>query len=223
MRIAQEPVHLSTDLVARLSALSHSQGATLFMTLLAGFKTLLLARSGRDDICVATSMANRSQPSAERVIGPVANTTLVRTRLDCDLSFGEALGRVRASVVEAYARQELPFDILAASLAEQEELDPGSLIQIFFVLENAFRRSLNLPDVMVRPLAGREGQPAMAIDSTCLTVTLKETAAGVIGACRYKPDLLEPSTSRHWIPDYETILAKAAANPETSLGRLADR
>ncbi len=133
----QEPVHVTNDLVARLSALSQSQGVTLFMTLLAGFKTLLLARSGRNDICVATAMANRSQLRMERVIGPVANTTLIRTRLGGDLSFQEALSRVRESVLEALARQELPFDILAARLAEKDGLDPASLIQVFFVLQNA--------------------------------------------------------------------------------------
>ena len=37
-----------------LKALSHSRGATLFMSLLTGFKTLLLLRSGHNDICVAT-------------------------------------------------------------------------------------------------------------------------------------------------------------------------
>ena len=73
------------------AALSHRRGATLFMTLLAGFKTLLMARSGRNDVCVATAMANRSQLSTERVIGPLVNTTLIRTRIDADLSFQEAL------------------------------------------------------------------------------------------------------------------------------------
>ena len=109
-RIAHEPVHLPNDLVARLSALGRSQGGTLFMTLLAGFKAMLLARTGRNDICVATAMANRSQQRTERVIGPLENTTLIRTRMDSDLSFQEALSRVRDSVLEAHARQELPFE-----------------------------------------------------------------------------------------------------------------
>ena len=222
-RIAHEPVHVSNDLVARLSALSRSRGATLFMTLLAGFKTLLLARSGCNDVCVATAMANRSHLRTERVIGPLENTTVVRTRIDADLSFQEALSRVRDAVLEAYARQELPFDILAARLADEEGLDPASLIQVFFVLQNAIRRPLKLPDVAVRPFAYREGQPVMPIDRTWLTVTLQETPSGVTGACSYKNDLFEPNTLQHWIADYNTILAKAAANPETPLGRLADR
>src|SRR5215813_2547849 len=80
--IAEEPINLPSDLVARLNVLSHRCNATLFMTLLTGFKTLLLTRSGLSDICVATPMANRARPQTERIVGPVANTTLICTRLD---------------------------------------------------------------------------------------------------------------------------------------------
>src|SRR5262249_39699620 len=149
-RIAHEPVHLPNDLAARLSALARSEGATLFMTLLAGFKAMLLARGGRGDICVGTAMANRSQQRTEGVIGPLENTTLIRTRMHSDLSFRNALGRVRDSVLEAHARQELPFEILAARLAEESGADPASLVQVFFVLQNAIRHPLELPDVAVR-------------------------------------------------------------------------
>lgn len=222
-RISHETVGVPNDLVARLRALSQRRGATLFMTLLAGFKTLLLARSGRNDVCVATAMANRSQLRTERVIGPLVNTTLIRTRIDEDLPFEEALRRVRESVLEAYARQELPFDILAARLAEEDGLDPASLIQVFFVLQNAFRQPLKLPDVAIRSFAYPEGQRVLPIDRTWLSVMLEETPSGITGSCTYKNDLFEPNTLRDWMADYKTILAKAAANPETSLGRLVDR
>ena len=52
---------------------------------------------------------------------------------------------------------------------------------------------------------------------------LKERPSGIAGSCSYKDDLFEANTLQHWIADYKTILAKAAANPEMSLGRLADR
>src|SRR5262249_21081930 len=134
----QEQFRISNEVVRRLSAVSHSQNATLFMTLLAGFKALLLRRSRRNDICVATMMANRSQPGAERMIGPLANTTIIRTQMDPDLSFQEALLRVRDAVLEAHARQELPFDVIAGRLAEEDGIDPGSLVQFFFVLQVGF-------------------------------------------------------------------------------------
>jgi hypothetical protein len=222
-RIGREPVRVPKDLLARLNALGQARGATLFMTLLTGLKALLLARSGRKDICVATAMANRSQLRTERVIGPLVNITLVRTRIDPDLSFEEALGRVRDSVLEAYSRQELPYDILAARLAEEDGLNPASLIQVFFGLHNEFREPLKLPGVAIRPFAYPEGQRVLPIDRTWLTMMLKETPSGITGSCTYKHDVFELNTVRDWMADYKAILAGAAANSQASLGRLVDR
>jgi acyl-CoA synthetase (AMP-forming)/AMP-acid ligase II/acyl carrier protein len=221
-RVMEEPFQLSDDLVARLRGLSHSRGVTLFMSLLAGFKTLLLLRSGRSDICVATLMANRAQLRRERVIGPFATTTLIRTQIDADLTFNEALHRVREAVLAAYARQELPFDIIAARLAEETGLSPASLVQIYFVLQVAFRRPPKLPDVTVRPFGYQEGRTAMPIDRAWLSITLKETSSGITGICGHKNDLFKPDTVQDWIAGYTAILAKAAANPNKELGRLAD-
>ncbi|MGA7805476.1 amino acid adenylation domain-containing protein, partial [Bradyrhizobium sp.] len=194
---AREPVHLSTDLVARLSALSRSQDTTLFMTLLAGFKTMLLARNGHGDICIATIMANRSELWTERTVGLFENTTLIRTRLEPDLSFREALARVREAVLEAHARQNLPFEILAARLAEEQGPDPTSLTQAFFVLQNAVRRPLDLRDLTVQSFGtGYDGQPVLAIDHTWLTLMLKQGPSGVTGSCTYKEDLFETDTLR---------------------------
>jgi non-ribosomal peptide synthetase component F len=185
---------------------------------------MLLSRTGRGDICIGTAMANRSQEWTEGIIGPLENTTLIRTRMNLDLSFREALGRVRESVLAAHARQELPFEILAVKLAEEDGMDPASLTQVFFVLQNAITRPLKLPDVVVRPLgdASREGQPVLPIDRTWLRLTLKERPSGVAGSCAYKEDLFDAKTIQHWFAVYKGILAKAAANPEMSLGRLAD-
>lgn len=223
-RVVHERFHISNDLVARLNSLSHGRGVTLFMTLLTCFKTLLLLRSGRNDICVGTTMANRSQLGRERVIGPFANTTLIRTRFDADLTFQEALDRVRDAVLEAYARQELPFDIIAARLAEEDDLDPASLVQFYFVLQVAFRRRIKLHDVAVRPFGYREGKSAIApIDRTWLRMSLNKTRSGITGVCRCKNDLFDRMSAQNWIADYKTVLTKAVNNPKKVLGRLADR
>jgi acyl-CoA synthetase (AMP-forming)/AMP-acid ligase II/acyl carrier protein/NRPS condensation-like uncharacterized protein len=221
-RVVQQQFQISKDLVAHLKALSHSRGVTLFMSLLTGFKAMLLLRSGRNDICIATLMANRSQLRTERVIGPFANTALIRTRIDADLTFSEALNRVREAVLEAHARQELPFDIIAARLAEETGLCPASLIQAYFVLQVASRRPLKLSDVAVRPFSYQEGRTVMPIDRAWLSITLKEASSGITGVCGHKNDLFEPNTVRDWIADYTAVLAKAVANPDKRLGRLVD-
>jgi non-ribosomal peptide synthetase component F len=217
--VVHQPVHVPSDLVTRLNALSQSRGCTLFMALLTGFKSLLLARTGRQDICVATAMANRSQLKTERVVGPLMNITLIRTRLHADLSFQEALGRVRDGVLEAYARQEFPFDVLTARLVEDGGLDPISLIQAFFVLQNA-SQPLKLPNVTVRSFAYPDGQRALPIDRTWLSVMLKECPSGIVGSCSFKGDLFKPGAIARWVNEYTAILTRATANPELPLGRL---
>jgi hypothetical protein len=221
-RVAHEPLRLETDLVMRLGALGRSQGGTLFMTLLTGFKALLLAQTQRRDICVATAMANRSQQSTEHVIGPLENTTLIRTQLQRNLSFREALERVRAEVLAAHAHQQLPFAVLADRLAREGGPDPASLTQAFFVMQNTSRRPLKLPDVAVHAFGrvDREGQPVLPVDRTSLTLMLKERPGGITGSCNYKQEVFEAGTIRNWLGQYRAILAKAATNPETSLDRL---
>lgn len=221
---AHEPVDLPADLITGLNGFAARHNGTLFMSLLTGLKALLMSRMGRDDICVAIAMANRIHPDTDRVIGPFENTAIIRTRLDRDLSFTEAFDRVRRSVLEAHARQELPFDILAAQL-EEDGLDPASLVQVYFTLQNPLRQPLRLRDVAVRALGDvyREGQPVLPIDQTWLSLMLKERPSGITGSCSYKSDRFEGGTMAQWMRDFTSILAGATARPSLPLGRLLER
>ncbi|MCK1420313.1 AMP-binding protein [Bradyrhizobium sp. CW12] len=221
-RIIERPFQLSDELVVRLRDFCRSQGVTLFMTLLAVFKTLLVLRSGCSDICVATLMANRGQLARESVIGPFANTTLLRTQIDASLTFVDAVHRVRETVVAAHAMQELPFDVIAARLAKETDLRPATLVRIYFVLQVAFRRSPKLRDLTAQPFTFQKARTAMPIDCAWLSMALQESPTGIKGICALKKDLFAPNADRDWIADYLAVVAKAVANPDRELGRLCD-
>ena len=102
---------------------------------------------------------------------------------------------------------------------EEHKLDPESLIQVYFVLQIAFRRPAKLPGIVVQPFGYREGQSVMPVDRTKLTMTLNETPSGIIGSCSYKSDLHK----QRWVEDYCAIIAAAAASPGQRLARFADR
>ncbi|MBR0793123.1 amino acid adenylation domain-containing protein [Bradyrhizobium manausense] len=218
------PLSLERDLVTRLTAYARQHNATLFMCLLTGLKALLLARTGRTDISVATAMANRAQPDTERIVGSFENTVIVRSQITPDLSFTEALARVRQSVLDAHARQELPFNILADHL-EQEGIDPASLLQVYFTLQNPLRQPLDLPDVTVQSIGNvaREGQPVLPIDQTWLSLMLKERPTGITGSCNFKRDLLDGGMVGAWMDDLVALLVVAVARPDTTLERLLVR
>ncbi|WP_234685757.1 non-ribosomal peptide synthetase [Bradyrhizobium monzae] len=218
------PLSLERDLVVRLTAYARQHNATLFMCLLTGLKALLLARTGRTDISVATAMANRAQPDTEGIVGPFENTVIVRSRITPDLSFTQALGRVRQSVLEAHGRQELPFNILADHL-EQEGIDPAPLLQVYFTLQNPLRQPLDLPNVAVRSIGNvaREGQPVLPVDQTWLSLMLKERPTGITGSCNYKSELFDGAMVGTWMEDLVALLGAAITQPNTPLERLLAR
>src|SRR6185437_3683328 len=53
------------DLLDSLQSLSHKEGVTLFMTLLAAYQVLLYRYSGQEDLVVGTPAAGRNHPSVE--------------------------------------------------------------------------------------------------------------------------------------------------------------
>ncbi|MHC2621912.1 amino acid adenylation domain-containing protein [Bradyrhizobium huanghuaihaiense] len=218
------PLWLEPDLIARLTAFAGQHNATLFMCLLTGLKALLLARTGRTDISVATAMANRAQPDTDRIVGPFENTVIVRTTITPDLSFAQALSRVRQSVLDAHARQELPFNMLADHL-EREGIDPAALLQVYFTLQNPLRQPLDLPEIAVQSIGNvaREGQPVLPIDQTWLSLMLKERPTGITGSCNYKHELLDGGTVRTWMADLVALLAAAVDQSGTPLGQLLAR
>jgi amino acid adenylation domain-containing protein len=218
------PVSLEPDLIARLTAFAGQHNSTLFMCLLTGLKALLLARTGRSDIAVATAMANRAQPDTDRIVGPFENTVIVRTTITPDLSFVQALVRVRQSVLDAHARQELPFNMLADQL-EQAGIDPATLLQVYFTLQNPLRQPLDLPDIAVQSIGNvaREGQPVLPIDQTWLSLMLKERPTGITGSCNYKGELLDGGMVGAWMEDLVALLGTAVTQPNTPIGRLLAR
>ncbi len=72
---------LPEALRAELERLGHGEGATLFMTLLAGFAALLHRHSGQDDLCVGTPVAGRTRLETEPLIGFFVNTLVLRADL----------------------------------------------------------------------------------------------------------------------------------------------
>lgn len=218
---AEEAIELSKDLSARLTRLSRERGVTLFVSLLAGFQALILARCDREDVCIAVAGANRVRNGTAKMIGPLVNTLLVRTRLSGDLCFAQALELVKSAVVGAMDRQEVPFDALSSALSRANAENLAALHQVAFDLQSGFQRPPNLHNLTVRPIGNfHRDQPLLPLDLTWIKLTLRETASGIAGFCNYKRDLFKPNAVKRWMDDYKRILTNAAANPEAPLREL---
>ena len=126
---------LSAATSAGLRALARREGATLFMTALAGWQALLGRWSGQDDVVVGTPIAGRTRAELEGLIGFFVNMLPLRADLGGGATCRELLGRVREGALGAYARQELPFERLVDELGVERSLTHAPVFQVTFALQ----------------------------------------------------------------------------------------
>lgn len=215
---------LSSTLTEALKALSQREGVTLFMSLLAAFKTLLYRYSQQDDIAVGSPIANRNRRETEELIGFFVNTLVLRTDLSGNPSFRDVLRRVREVTLGAYAHQDLPFEKLVAELQPDRNLGQTPLYQVWFVLQNAPMPAVELPGLILSLSQVETG--AVRHD---LKLDLTETPEGLQGFFEYKTDLFEASAigfaGAPWAIArmaklYETLLSTVVQQPDIQLNAL---
>lgn len=191
----------------RLRELSHREGTTLFMTLLAAFKVLLARYTGQEDIVVGSPVANRNYVELESVVGFFANTLVLRTNLEGDPTFRELLARVRETCLGAYAHPDMPFEKLVEELQPERTLGQNPLFQISFAWQEA-ATGADLAFVTV----------ASPFD---LTLFVRDGTDGTVRAtAQYNRALFEPGTIARFVSHYCMLLEGVAADPDCRLSEL---
>ncbi|MEE8523271.1 MAG: non-ribosomal peptide synthase/polyketide synthase [Thermoanaerobaculia bacterium] len=211
---------LPTPLVEELKALGRRQGATLFMTLLAAFATLLHRLSGQDRVVVGTSIAGRDRVELEGLIGLCLNNLPLSVDLSgggghAEPSFAELLSRVREMTLGAYAHQHIPFERLVEEVQPQRKLNQMPIFQVILELLNAPLEPLDLPGVTLSPVS----MPSTAAKLD-LTLTAVERPWGLAISFNYLTDLFDAVSIRRLARHLEILLQGVVADPESRLGDL---
>src|SRR5262249_42292510 len=150
---------------------------------------LLLARwSNRTDIAVGTPVACRTQPDLADLIGLFANTLVLRTDLGGNPGFRDLFLRNRATVFEALANQEAPFEkVVQALSAARTGRNP--LFQVMFVFDDTPPGDWTLPGLTAQ--IGEAPGRAAKFD---LLVSLRAEAGGYTGYLEADPAVFAPAT-----------------------------
>ncbi|HEX2642744.1 MAG TPA: amino acid adenylation domain-containing protein, partial [Thermoanaerobaculia bacterium] len=208
-RGTSRPVALPAGLIRPADELGRSEGATLFMVLLAAFQALLARYSGQDDLAVGTPVAGRKRLETEGLIGFFVNTLVLRGDLTGNPTFRELLGRVRETALAAYLHQDVPFEKLVEELVSERSLAHTPLFQVMLVLQNAPAESLEIQDLLLRSM--EMGSTTAKFD---LTLDLLEEDGGLLGAVEHATDLFDVPTIGRLLGHFERLLASAAAEPD---------
>ncbi|HEY0603658.1 MAG TPA: amino acid adenylation domain-containing protein, partial [Herpetosiphonaceae bacterium] len=207
---------LPQPLADALRDLSAQHGATLFMTLLAGFYTLLYRYTGQTDLIVGSPIAGRRQAESENLIGFFVNTLALRTQVQGELRFDELLQRVHETALGAYAHQDLPFELLVEELRIERITNRTPIFQVLFVLQNTPLPVLALPDLTIRPVEAANNTAKFD-----LTVQIFEDHGALLGDFEYNTDIFEAATIERLIDHWQTLLSSIVAAPAQRLDDLA--
>ncbi len=213
-RGASELTVLSPALTAALKALCQNESATLFMGLLAAFAALLGRHTGQTDLPLGSPVAGRGRRDLEGLIGVFLNTVVLRADLAGGPSFRQLVRRLREVTLDAFSRQEVPFEKLVQELRPERHPSRTPLFQALFNMQDFPRRDFELPGLRLT------GVPLAEVPARFdLTLYAAEVDGAVRLELEHSAELFDRATAARWLGRLQTLL-RAAVDAEVAIDDL---
>lgn len=207
----RESLVLPKNLTENLKVLSVQEGVSLYVTLLAAFKTLLHRYIEQEDIIICSPVAGRNRVETKKLIGYFNNIVPMRTYLGENPSFRELMGRVSQVTLAAYEHQELPFQ----KIVDCSNIPSTSLYRVVFALQNTPLQPLKLGDINISYL-----DVSTEASNFELFLSLIEEEGNLTGVLTYKTDLFDATTITQMLENFQSLLERLVANSNQHLSDL---
>jgi amino acid adenylation domain-containing protein len=196
---------ISPDMTAALTLLGRRESASLFMVLAAIWQTLLHRATGSSDIITGTAIANRNHPQIEKIIGTFINALALRTDFSGAPAFSTVLDRVRRTALDAYARQDIPFEKVMESVSDgtRYPVFRNSLILHNMPLPTKKFAGLTLTDDEI-------GNDTVKMD---LLLYFIEREGQLEGQLEYDTDLFDAATAEQVVADFLMLARQVVKDP----------
>ncbi|RMM49630.1 Pyoverdine sidechain peptide synthetase I, epsilon-Lys module [Pseudomonas syringae pv. atrofaciens] len=217
---------LEPELLRNLKSLAQRQGVTLFVVLLATFKSLLHRYSGQTDIRVGGLIANRTRSETEGLIGCFINTQVLRSEVTAQTRFVDLLNIVRDASTGAQAHQELPFDAIIDALQPERSQSHNPLFQVMFnhqpvvadLLDKQLSGGLRVANLPAEQQALAQRSHAAASD---LMLATSGEGEQLHAAFTYATDIFDESTIARLAGHWRNLLASVCADPLQTIAELS--
>ncbi|ODP30123.1 Bacitracin synthase [Paenibacillus nuruki] len=193
--------------------LGRTYGTTPFMSFLAVYNILLYRYTGQMELVVGTPAANRNNEEVEQLIGFFVNTLAISTSLSSDMSFIEVLKEVQRETLDAYANQDIPFDMVVETVQPERKAGETPLFQILFnLIDDA---NLQFEGLTVHSLETDNKTSKFDME-----LTLIDHGEIMSGGVEYNTDLFKEETIMRMIGHYIHLLESVIKYPEQSIIQL---
>jgi len=202
------PFTLPVELVARLRALAHETGTSLYMICLAAFGLFLGRHADQDDISIGSPVTARPSAALEHVIGTFVNTIVMRLDLSGAPTVRELLARARRVTLDALARADVPFEQVVAGVTGPRDPSREPLFQTMLIVHQGPGAHLDLDGVTADPVE-------LHLDVAMCDLSLTVRDAGSVDAWfEYATDLFDDATVQRFIDRLVFLLGELAAAPD---------
>lgn len=199
----------------QLQQLARNYELSLFMLLETAFAVLISRWSNNTDIAIGVPVAGRWHKDLEPLIGFFINTLVLRTQVHDNPPFSDLLMTMREQILDAYAYQQVPFELLVDELAGERNLAFNPLVQIKFTLQNLQEETLHVGDNQFSLIDS--GVEFIRFD---LDLTATERDDGLLCDWSYKEALFSKASIEAMADSFCTLLRAIAADPQQSVQSL---
>jgi amino acid adenylation domain-containing protein/non-ribosomal peptide synthase protein (TIGR01720 family) len=220
---ATQELRIPEALCQAFKELSHREGVTLFMTLLAALDALLFRYTGQEEIVVGSPTANRNRAEIEGLIGFFVNPVVLRTDVSGDPTFRELLDRVRELTLAAYSNQDLPFERLVQELHPERDLSRNPLFQVSLQLFTPWEPSDMVGRSYDQAMDFLDGQPLQIEKGTAaidFALDLWELPDSIEGLIEYSTDLFDAQTIGRLKDHFLNLLQAIVIDPDLRISQI---
>ena len=216
-RGGHQSLKLPAEVFERLKALSHREGASLYMTLLAAFHLLLHRLTRQEEILVGTPVAGRDRTETETLIGFFVNTIVMRADFRKQQTFRELLQQVRETALGAYAHQDMPFEELVAAVDPERDLNRAPLFQVFF--NHLTNLNRDRPQEEVAGLRSEWYGDVIIESKFHMTLYVFESPKELSLVLVYNAQIFNSNRIKILLEQYQSLLEQIVKDPDRSVGQ----
>ena len=213
---ARRTIILPRHILDSLKALTRHEHATMFMTCLAAFKTLLYRYTNQEDILVGVAIANRNRPETLGLIGYFLNMLVMRTNFSGNPTFRELLQREKTGATNDFAHGEFPFGRLIQELKPKVDPSRNPLFQVAYIyLDFVMQETAQMAGFTGSPILWDNGHARfdMTLALTDMTDTLEVTI-------EFNTDLFDATTIERTLGHFKCMVEAIIADPDTRVAHL---
>lgn len=207
---------LPASLNDALVAYCRSTGSTKHIVLLACFEAVCARFSGQKRFLLGSTIANRTQPGMENIVGRFANPQIIVADVEGNPTFRELEARVRDWETSAYTHQDMPFSRIIEEFQMSQEGAGSQFLQVWFVYQKAFMQPQEIAGLRLDPLRSVSG----GVDFDLL-VSVVERAEGPRLQIEYNTDLFSSERIEGLLSAFQQTLAAVLANPDLPMSQVA--